>query len=129
MSLSEQLMQASKQHAADAELCKLLTWAALHIESQDEALAEARADWDAEANERMRLESALHASGNQVEEALRGLREAWCPPVELGRDYVPHINLMAAHGDPDYLRKSGQSIRHVDCRKDSKTATKSRSKK
>lgn len=37
-------------------------------------------------------------------------------PTELGRDLVPHINLMAAHGDPDYLKSNGMSIRHVDCR-------------
>ena len=128
MSLIDQLTQAAQEHSG-SELHKLLTWAALHIESQDEALAEARSEWDAEAKERMRLESALHASASQLEEVLIGLRAVWCPPVELGRDLVPHINLMAGHGDPDYLRKSGESIRHIDCRNDRPSAVKPKRKK
>lgn len=37
-------------------------------------------------------------------------------PIDVSRDMSGHINLMAGHGDPDYLTKSGNSIRHVDLR-------------
>ena len=106
--------EADNQH--DAEAIKLLLWAALHIESQDAALAEAREEWEHESRERMKLEEALHVGKAHVEQALQTLQAAWCPPVELGRDLVPHINLMAGHGDPDYLKSNGNSIRHVDTR-------------
>lgn len=98
------------------EISKLLLWAALHIESQDEALSEARAEWEQESRERIKLENALQASKSNIEQALQTLQAAWCPPIELGRDLAPHINLMAGHGDPDYLRSNGNSIRHVDTR-------------
>lgn len=98
------------------EISKLLLWAALHIESQDEALSEARAEWEQESRERIKLENALQVSKTHVEQALQTLQAAWCPPVELVRDLVPHINLMAGHGDPDYLKSNGNSIRHVDTR-------------
>ena len=98
------------------EISKLLLWAALHIESQDEALSEARAEWEWESRERIKLENALQVSKAHVEQALQTLQAAWCPPVELGRDLAPHINLMAGHGDPGYLKSNGNSIRHVDTR-------------
>ena len=34
----------------------------------------------------------------------------------LSRDYTGHINIMAGHGDPDYMLKNGRSVRHVDLR-------------
>ena len=98
------------------EISKLLLWAALHIESQDEALAEARSEWELESQERIKLENALQVSKAHVEQVLQTLQAAWCPPIELGRDLAPHINLMAGHGDPDYLKSNGNSIRHVDTR-------------
>lgn len=98
------------------EISRLLLCAALHIESQGEALTEARDEWGRESRERIKLENALHSSKQQVEQALQTLQAAWCPPVELGRDLAPHINLMAGHGDPDYLKSNGNSIRHTDTR-------------
>ena len=113
--LTHKLHTAAYQQG-DNEMARLLRWAALHIESQDEALVELREEHQTEEAERMRLESALQASKSHVEQALQTLQAAWCPPVELGRDLVPHINLMAGHGDPDYLKSNGDSIRHVDTR-------------
>jgi len=97
-------------------ISKLLLWAAQRIESQDKALSEARAEWGRESRERIKLENALQVSKAHVEQALQTLQSAWCPPVELDRDLALHINLMAGHGDPDYLRSNGNSIRHVDTR-------------
>ena len=106
------------------EMGGLLQWAALHIESQDEALAEVRQDHEEEERERLRLERALHTAKNSMEAALAAIAAPLFPPIELGRDLVPHINLMAGHGDPDYLKSNGNSIRHIDCR-----TTKTRAKK
>lgn len=114
-----ELLQKLRAEAAlrdRTEISRLLLWAALHIESQGEALAEARDEWERESRERIKLENALHSSKQQVEQALQTLQAAWCPPIELGRDLAPHINLMAGHGDPDYLKSSGNSIRHTDTR-------------
>lgn len=114
--LTQQLRATAQANGCPDSLAQLLNWAALHIESQDQALSEVREELTREEAERMKLEEALHASKAHVEQALQTLQAAWCPPVELARDFVPHINLMAGHGDPDYLRKNGNSIRHVDCR-------------
>ena len=94
----------------------LLQWAALHIEMQNEALAEIRQEHADEEKERLRLDNALNAAKTAIESALAIVNAAMFAQVEIGRDMAPHINLMAGHGDPDYLTKSGESIRHVDCR-------------
>lgn len=51
----------------------------------------------------------------EVGQSMRAAIPADCSEL-LGRDMVGHINIMAGHGDPDYLNKSGNSIRHVDLR-------------
>ena len=60
---------------------------------------------------------SLHAAN-------KAMREAAPPDMseQFGRDMVRHINIMGAHGDPDYL-KGDLSCRHVDMR-----ATKPRKK-
>ena len=45
--------------------------------------------------------------------------------IRMARDLAPYINLMAGHGDPDYLRKNGNSIRHIDCREAAPRKTRS----
>ena len=113
------LTEAIRKHgeaAKGTDLGGVLQWAALHIEAQDEALAELRAEHAAEEAERLRLESALHEAGQAIEAALAAIRQPLCPPIELCRDYVPHINIMGAHGDPDYRMPNGMSVRHVDLR-------------
>lgn len=61
---------------------------------------------------------SLHAAN-------KAMREAAPPDMseQFGRDMVRHINIMGAHGDPDYL-KGDLSCRHVDMR-----TTKPRKKK
>ena len=51
-----------------------------------------------------------------TESAAQALMAAMPVAIELGRDYVAHINIMAAHGDPDYLKSNGMSVRHIDLR-------------
>lgn len=109
-------LRAHGQRHLGTDLGGLLQWAALHIEAQDEALAELRAEHAAEEAERLRLESALHEAGQAIEAALAAVSKPLCQPIELGRDYVSHINIMAAHGDPDYLKSNGMSVRHIDLR-------------
>lgn len=113
--LTDKLRSAGEQHKG-TELGGLMQWAALHIESQDDALADARQEHEDEERERLRLERALHKAKSIMEDAIAAIAAPLCPPIELGRDMVPHINLMAGHGDPDYLKSNGNSIRHVDCR-------------
>ena len=113
--INDELRHHGQQHKG-TELGKLLQWAALHIESQDEALAELRDAYAEEENERLRLEGAMQQARQAIEDAHRAINRPLCPPVELARDMAGHINLMAAHGDPDYLLKNGMSVRHVDLR-------------
>ena len=87
----------------------LLRWAILHIQNQDEALEETRQELASEESERLRLENAAHQAQQLMEQALQAIRYGQQPEIEIGRD-------MAGHGDPDYLNKPGQSIRHVDLR-------------
>jgi hypothetical protein len=113
--LTDQLLAAGEQHRG-TDLGGLLQWAALHIAWQDEALAEVREEYATELEERQRLEQAAHATKAAIETALAVVVAPLCPPIEFGRDLVPHINLMAGHGDHDYLKSNGNSIGHVDCR-------------
>lgn len=94
----------------------LLRWAILHIEGQDEALEEARQELATEEEERLRLENAAHQAQQLMEQALQAIRYGQHADIEISRDMAGHINLMAGHGDPDYLKKSGESIRHIDLR-------------
>ena len=125
--LAHKLRMQAGYHGG-TETAQLLRWAAEHIDAQDEALAELREEHESEERERIRLEEALHASKASIEQALKTLQAAWCPPVELAKDMAPHINLMALHGDPDYLRKNGNSIRNIDCRTESIRKTKAKTK-
>ena len=113
--LTDALRTHGQQHKG-TDLGGLLQWAAPHIESQDEALAELREEHAREERERMGLEGTLGVAKEAIEAALAAINLPLCPPVELGRDCVPHINLMAGHGDPDYLKPNGMSVRHVDLR-------------
>ncbi|MGL4680033.1 MAG: hypothetical protein ACRCWC_11710, partial [Plesiomonas shigelloides] len=95
---------------------KLLRWATLHIQNQDEALEELREQFETEMNERLRLEDAMYKAQQSIETALQAVRYGQCSSIEFSRDMSGHINIMAAHGDEDYLTKDGQSIRHIDLR-------------
>ena len=65
------------------------------------------------------------AAAESLHAANKAMRDAAPPDMseQFGRDMVRHINIMGAHGDPDYL-KGDLSCRHVDMR-----ATKPRKKK
>ena len=115
MELTDKLRAAGEAHRG-TELGGLLQWAALYIEEMRETLTEAQTAWVEEEAERIRLERAMHDAKTAIEAALAAVSYPLCPPIELGRDLVPHINLMAGHGDPDYLKASGMSVRHVDTR-------------
>ena len=88
--LTDSLRTHGLQHKG-THLGGLLQWAALHIESQDQALADLHEDHAREENDRMQMEGALGAAKEAIE---------------------------AAHGDPDYLLKNGKSVRHIDLRSD-----------
>lgn len=113
--LTDKLLDAGEQHRG-TDLGGLLQWAALHIAGQDEALSEVREELAREQTERHRLEQSAGTAKDAIETALAAISAQLCPPIELGRDFVPHINLMAGLGDPDYMKSSGMSIRHIDCR-------------
>lgn len=121
--LTDKLLAAGEKNRG-TDLGGLLQWAALHIANQDEALAEVREELDRERAERQRIEQAALSAKAAIETALAAIAAPLCPPIELWRDLVPHINLMAGHGDPDYLKSNGDSIRHVDCRSEKPRAKK-----
>lgn len=121
--LTEKLLAAGEQHRG-TDLGGLLQWAALHIDSQDEALEELHEQYADERAERQRLERSAHDAKEAIEAALAAVAATLRPDIEIGRDFAPHINLMAGHGDPDYLTKNGMSIRHVDCRSEKTRARK-----
>ena len=114
-SLAYQLEQAGLRCKGN-DLGGLFQWALLHIQSQEEALQDA-----CELAEKFRIDAdamraALVQTKDAMETALKALRDALTPEIDLSRDFVSHINLMAAHGDPDYLKPNGMSVRHIDCR-------------
>jgi hypothetical protein len=115
--LTDKLSQFGEQHKG-TDLGGLLQWAALHIDSQDEALADLRTELAEEEAERMRLERNAKEAKTMIEAACVVLQ--YTPPVDFTRDLAGHINLMCGHGDPDYTKKNGQSIRHVDTRETAK---------
>lgn len=117
MNITKKLTDAAWKHKG-TDLGGLLQWAALHIESQDEALAEARGDIEFMEGERRRLELGIAAATLAADAALQALRNAATvdPTETMSKDMAPHINLMGGMGDPDYLRSNGMTCRHVDLR-------------
>lgn len=115
--LTDRLQSAGLEHRG-TDLGGLLQWAALHIASQDEALAEARSELDAERYISGNMSRALANAADAADQSAKSLRDAIPADISelLGRDLVPQINLMGAMGDPDYLRANGMTIRHVDTR-------------
>lgn len=116
MSVLTEKLRALGEAQKGTDLGNLLQWAALHIDEMDDLLAETLKQIKQEEDERIKLENALHETKSKMQEALGILQAAWCPPIDFAKDMAPHINLMAGHGDPDYLTKSGMSVRHVDLR-------------
>lgn len=110
-------IQTHGQMHKGTDLGGVLQWAILHIQSQAEAIEELRADFEEEHNERLRFEKAAHDAKAAIDAALAQITETMpAPPLDFARDLAGHINLMACHGDSDYLKSKGQSIRHIDTR-------------
>ena len=110
-------LQTHGQMHKGTDLGGVLQWAILHIQSQAEAIEELRADFEEEHDERLRFEKAAHNAKAAIDAALAAITEAMpTQPIDFSRDLAGHINLMACHGDPDYLKSKGQSIRHIDTR-------------
>lgn len=98
------------------DLGGLLQWAALHIQSQDEAIEELRDDFAEEHEERLRFERAAHDAKAAIDAALVQITETMpAPPLDFATDHTSHINLMGGLGDPDYM-KGKLSCRHIDTR-------------
>lgn len=121
--LTTKLQAAGLAHKG-TDLGGLLQWAALHIQDQDTALAELREELARETAERNAMQQALEEAKTATETALQAISKHLCPPIEFARDMGPHINLMASHGDPDYLMANGKSVRHVDLRSSKPKASK-----
>lgn len=115
--LTDRLQAEGLAHKG-TDLGGLLQWAALHIASQDEALSETRAALEVERGISSQMAGALSSAAEAADKSAKSLRAAIPADVSelLGRDFVPHINLMGAMGDPDYRRANGMTIRHVDTR-------------
>lgn len=97
---------------------RLLTWAEIHFGDTYERICELEECLEAANKEGEELREALcHIKATL--EAVAGFAHAKAfkfPADAFSRDLVGHINLMAAHGDPDYLKSNGMSVRHVDTR-------------
>lgn len=117
-------LQTHGQKHKGTPLGGVLQWAVLHIQSQNEAIEELRADFAEEHNERLRFERAAHDAKAAIDAALSQITETMpAPPLDFAADHTSHINLMGGMGDPDYM-KGKLSCRHIDTRD-----TKPRSKK
>jgi len=109
--MSSKLIEKLNQSAfdcQDGELKKLLSWAALHIAEQEEALTEAREELETEQNERIRMEQAIHDAKKKMDEICIELNYSRPVNVEFYKDHAPHINIMAHHKVAPYASKSGQ---------------------
>ena len=64
-------LRAHGQRHLGTELGGLLQWAALHIDAQDEALAELREEYAREKSDRVGLEGAMGAAKEAIEAEVR----------------------------------------------------------
>jgi hypothetical protein len=103
--LVERLTSAAAGYKG-TDLGGLLQWAATHIQSQDEALAETRDELAAEHSERIRMEQAIHSAKMQLTSLVDALAYSRPVNIELTKDHAPHINIMAYNGIDPYAKKS-----------------------
>ena len=109
-------LQTHGQQHKGTDLGGLLQWAALHIQSQAEAIEELLDDFEEEHEERLRFEKAAHDAKAAIDAALAAITEAMpAEPLDFATDHTSHINLMGGLGDPDYM-KGQLSCRHIDTR-------------
>ena len=113
--LSTEVMEEGKMHRHYKQLA----------DDAMEALAESRAEIARLQSMVTSFVDGFAVAAESLHAANKAMRDAAPPDLseQFGRDMVRHINIMGAHGDPDYLR-GDMSCRHVDMR-----ATKPRKKK
>lgn len=119
MTVITELREAAAQQPDGSAAKRLLTWAEIHFADSAERILELEEEvtqMDIEC-ENLRI-AIIKMRG--VLEAMSGYANdcayAVSPDI-FSRDFSGFINLMAGHGDPDYLKANGQSVRHVDLRK------------
>ena len=106
--LTTELAQEGEKHKG-TDLGRLLQWAALHIAEQDEALAEVRAEHEAEEVQRINMEQAIFEARQKLVDISEMLDYSRPVNIELARDHAPHINRMAAEGVAPYAKKPRKS--------------------
>ena len=105
--LSTEVMEEGKMHLHYRQLA----------DDAMEALAESRAEIARLQSMVTSFVDGFAVAAESLHAANKAMRDAAPPDMseQFGRDMVRHINIMGAHGDPDYL-KGDMSCRHVDMR-------------
>lgn len=86
MSVLTDKLRALAEAQKGTDLGGLLQWAAMHIESLEETLDDARQFWAEEEAERIRLERTLHEAKLQIEGVIELLSKSICPPIDFAKD-------------------------------------------
>ena len=101
--LIDKLRSAAQQHKG-TDIGGLLHWAALHIESQEEALADKESEYQAAAKDAAHMHEHIKAIASIVDNLPGMLMDAH--PVNewatKSRDYSAHANVSAYQGDKNY---------------------------
>ena len=119
-------LQTHGQLHKGTDLGGILHWAILHIQSQDEALAEALEELAASEQELEQCRRAISISQAAMHTAISEMiANTPVLPIEFARDYTSQINLMGALGDADYM-KGQMSARHIDLREQAPRKTKAK---
>lgn len=113
-----ELIEEAEQQPEGSRAKKLLTWASVHFADSADRIAELEREEQEKDKELESLRNALHSVKALLETVGKFCADKafMFDTEQFGRDMVGHINIMGAHGDPDYLKSNGMSIRHVDLR-------------
>jgi hypothetical protein len=97
-------LRTEAQANKGTDLGCILQWAALHIEAQDEALADKEAEYQAAAKDAAHMHARIKAISAIVDNLPGMLMDAH--PVNewatTSRDYSSHANVSAYQGDKNY---------------------------
>lgn len=118
MTILTELREEAALHPNCSRVKRLLTWAEIHFADSAERILELEDELKSEFKESEKLREALCQikSGFELIGSFARDRAFRMPTDTFSRDFAGWINLMAGHGDPDYLKSNGQSVRHVDLR-------------
>lgn len=97
---------------------RLLTWAEIHFGDTFERILELEEEATQMDIERENLRIAI-LKMREMHQAMADYAQGCARSLNgeiFSRDFSGWINLMAGHGDPDYLKSNGQSVSHVDLR-------------